>query len=379
MINNNIKVAYIVKELVPYRVNFFHLIEKNIDGQSLFIIDKEPNAETKELLNDNNFPIRIIGHNIKLPSFIFKQKRFVRYLPIGIIKLLKEYKPDIIICPEYSLQTIFALLYSKLFSAKIIIWCSLTSLDERISFKGQRILRNILRKQADAFICYSKMAYEYLIKRGIKSNKCFVAENCSDVLFFSNMYQAENDKRPNNITRLLYIGALTREKGVDKLLECLSKLNNLNWHMTIIGTGELSNELFQQKEKLFREKLDLLGYIPRKKLPEYYLKSDIFVFPTKSDVWGHVIDEAMALGCSVVSSNKSVAALELIDSGVNGYVYDNDKEDELYNKLKYLLENPKCAREIGLNAIKTMQEHNEENSSKNYIGAIEYVAEKYNK
>ena len=50
----------------------------------------------------------------------------------------------------------------------------------------------------------------------------------------------------------------------------------------------------------------------------YYQAADMLVFPTREDIWGLVINEAMANGLPTVSTDKCVAALEMIKQGENG-------------------------------------------------------------
>jgi glycosyltransferase involved in cell wall biosynthesis len=68
--------------------------------------------------------------------------------------------------------------------------------------------------------------------------------------------------------------------------------------------------------------------------------------------------EAMSCGCAVVTT-ETCAIPNFIQDGVNGYM-SND-ESELRNKLEYLLANPEKAREMGLNARRTILEKFSEN------------------
>ena len=65
-----------------------------------------------------------------------------------------------------------------------------------------------------------------------------------------------------------------------------------------------------------------IDFLQTSELKQYYKLSDIFVLPTKYDVWGLVVNEAMSQGLPVISTSACVAAIELVSNGYNGYVID---------------------------------------------------------
>jgi glycosyltransferase involved in cell wall biosynthesis len=56
-------------------------------------------------------------------------------------------------------------------------------------------------------------------------------------------------------------------------------------------------------------------------LIKIYDESDVLIFPSYYDSWGLVINEAMARGLVILSSNTVVSANELIEDGINGYKF----------------------------------------------------------
>jgi glycosyltransferase involved in cell wall biosynthesis len=69
--------------------------------------------------------------------------------------------------------------------------------------------------------------------------------------------------------------------------------------------------------------------------------ADVFVLPTLQDLWGFVINEAMACGLPVISTKNSQAAIEMIHPGENGFVVSKLDEEELYSAMKKLVNSGK--------------------------------------
>jgi glycosyltransferase involved in cell wall biosynthesis len=93
-------------------------------------------------------------------------------------------------------------------------------------------------------------------------------------------------------------------------------------------------------------------------LVRQYQSASIYINPSILSPIPTSMLEAMSCGCAVVTT-ETCAIPNFIQDGVNGYM-SND-ESELRNKLEYLLANPEKAREMGLNARRTILEKFSEN------------------
>ena len=93
----------------------------------------------------------------------------------------------------------------------------------------------------------------------------------------------------------------------------------------------------------------------KKELFEYYHAVDLFVLPTREDIWGLVINEAMACGLPVVSTNRCIAAMELIEDGKNGFVVPVDDPQKLSEAVKKLIADDGLCSRIRRNNILKMQ------------------------
>ena len=367
-----LRVAYLVKTLKAYRVPLFSNMQKIEGVTSLFIFDSEPEQDEKVLLQGSPLNYQVL-ETIKLSWVPFVQNRFRRSLPTNIFSVLSRFKPAVVFCPEYSVETLLAIMYGKLSGCKLIVWSSLTTLDERITFPGQSYLRSMVRKYADAYVCYSNLAIDYLRMYNVPEEKCFLVENCTDVQYFLSHYRSKKRHEEGAPVRLLYVGAVVYEKGLWDLFQALSDLLHLSWTLNVVGDGNLRESLETFAKERLENRVFFIGQRLRHELPDLYNNADVVVLPSHSDVWGHVIDEAMASGCCVLASDKSIAAVSLIENGVNGYVFKTSDVPSLKRSLELLCADDSVRTEVGKNAHQTMIHHNEDHSVKGVQGAIEFV------
>ena len=93
----------------------------------------------------------------------------------------------------------------------------------------------------------------------------------------------------------------------------------------IIGEGDESLKakmrgIFDQHGVSF----EFAGFVPHAALPDYYAQARLLLLPTSGDCWGVVINEAMAAGTPVITTEWTAAAGELVLHGRNGYVLPLD-------------------------------------------------------
>ncbi len=122
--------------------------------------------------------------------------------------------------------------------------------------------------------------------------------------------------------RFLFIGRLSSEKNIDLLVDVFNKIPEHT--LTVIGTGPLEQEL---KNKA-NSNITFIGQVNNTQLQDYFSKNDIFILPSSSEPWGLVVEEALYFELPVIVS-KNCGASELIENGVNGYLFDSSGIKEL--------------------------------------------------
>lgn len=114
----------------------------------------------------------------------------------------------------------------------------------------------------------------------------------------------------------------------------------------------------------------LHDFMPKEKLTDYYRAADIFVHPTSYDVWGLVINEAMAAGLPVVVSDRCVAGLELIEDGVNGYRIPMGDDQQMCSRVVEITGDAELYKAMSENVLKTIAPYTMTNMAQTQSQAI---------
>ena len=132
----------------------------------------------------------------------------------------------------------------------------------------------------------------------------------------------------------LYSGALIKRKGVDLLAAAFAQLAQQFPHIKLhlLGEGELRPDLESQLIK-HQKQVKFFGFQPWDKLPHYYQQADILCVPSRYDGWGMVVTEGLAAGLPVISTNRTGAAIELVENNYNGWLVDADDQESLYRAM----------------------------------------------
>ncbi|MBE5749751.1 MAG: glycosyltransferase family 4 protein [Clostridiales bacterium] len=157
-------------------------------------------------------------------------------------------------------------------------------------------------------------------------------------------------------------------KGYDVLMrtaKCLNK--NIGWY--IIG-GQPNEEFAKMLHDSGLENFHFIDFKGRAELKEYYYAADTFVLMTILDVWGLVINEAMSCGLPVITTNKCIAGLELVENGENGYIIDVGDGNALAEKIELILTNKELQDQMGKKNIEKIRGYTFENMAKEHIKAF---------
>lgn len=186
----------------------------------------------------------------------------------------------------------------------------------------------------------------------IPTSKLVKINNPVDVSYIqSSLHKPTSRLLAKSTLNLLAAGRLTQQKGFDLLIESLSSITSLNFHLTILGDGQ-EKETLKQLCKLHKldDKISFAGNVIN---PYLYMKeADIFILSSRFEGFPNVVLESLTCGTPVLSNNCLGGINEIIISGVNGEIYSFDKKNDFNQKLNLIIKTKYSSEKITNDTIK---------------------------
>ena len=225
------------------------------------------------------------------------------------------------------------------------------------------------------------MANEYLLNYGAIENRIhfnhFTSLHGKNILEKIPSLEEKNlARRDNGIAEqqvILAVGQFVHRKGFDVLLKAAADFSR-EIGVYIIG-GKVTPEYKQIVNEFNLENVHFIDFMAPEELRRYYIAADLFVLPTREDVWGLVINEAMACALPVVTTDRCVAGIEMIKEGVNGYIVPAENPKALCGAISKILSDEATKNSMAANNLRSIQAYTYEMSAVDIMYAINRVYE----
>lgn len=328
-----INIAFVTNSKAPYRKLQFEKISENKEYFiSVFYTKKN---DTLRAWNVEN----IKGVTEKYLKGFFINER-LGAINIGLNKIVKE--NDIIIIGGYEQPTyIFLSILCKLHRKKSILLFDGIN-PNRIKYQQNWIknkIKNIVIKNSVAiygngFISKKYFSEIFSYNRDKIFNQ-FLTVDIEKINEISNKRSDELKEKYREIYNLkdkfviAYSGRLIESKNIEVLVEAVASINDSNISVLIIGDGPERGNIEKLASKLNVD-LVITGFISKQEeLFKHYQAIDLFVFPSKDDAWGLVVNEAMAAMKPIIVSDSCGCIYDLVINSHNGYIFESGNVKEL--------------------------------------------------
>lgn len=195
-------------------------------------------------------------------------------------------------------------------------------------------------RRVDRFLAVSPFLLDTYVRFGFPRDKFSVIPNFFDLPI------EVSPRGQTDTVNLLYTGRFTYDKGTDLLLETLSHITELPWHLRMVGDGPQKDLCRSMIEKYkFGSRVEMIHWIAPQALQQEYARADIFVHPARwPEPFGRTVVEAMARGLPVIVPEQGGAAWI---AGEASLTFPNGSEKGLQAAIQRFMADPALRSELG--------------------------------
>lgn len=357
------KILFITNIPAPYRVDFFNELGKYV-GLTVLFEAKSANNQ-KIHFNWNLDTVK----NFKA-VFLSEGDCYEKQVNWSILPFLKRNHFNEIIITNYANFTeMAALLYLKVHHIPYYMETD----GGRIKADENRIkkaFKKFLISGATGYFSPSAGADDYLAYYGADRAKIhrypFTSLKQSDLLKRA-LTQEEKQYWKSKLgvpeqKMVLGVGQFIYRKGWDILMQVAADLPE-QVGIYLVG-GKATQEYLYLKKKLHLEHVHFADFQTKEGTAAYYKAADLFVLPTREDIWGLVINEAMGYGLPVITTDQCVAGLALVENGKNGYIVPVGDTRQIAGHIRDILGHPEIQSAMSEESLRRIQPYTIENMTK---------------
>ena len=250
-----------------------------------------------------------------------------------------------------------------------------------------KTIEKISCKLSTSIECVSKSNLELGVSEGLfEANKASVVWNGSSGGVDLERFDINKREEWRNKIRTEYdisdderiigfVGRITRDKGINELLEAFFKID-ADARLMIIGRKEGIETLNQQLWEKAKTSDKIIFVDTVTNIEEYYPALDVLILPSYREGFGNVIIEAEAMGVPVIVSNIP-GPVDAMENGKTGLVVKKADSESLTQAMIKIFEDEQAYKQMAENAHLFVEENFEQNKlfEKIYESRIRMIGE----
>jgi glycosyltransferase involved in cell wall biosynthesis len=245
---------------------------------------------------------------------------------------LASSKPDLLVMLYSDLPSVAGWTIARLRGIRTAFWAQVTKERWARRRAWKEVLKRAMLRRVDATLGSGEESRRFTMGYGTAPARAHKLRHAIDGEFFlggSDRARANGDReRLRRSLRLegvvfVYVGRLWWGKGLNVLLDAFASIQRESAgevSLLLLGDGPQEAALRRRCAELGVRNVVFAGFRQKPELPALYAASDVFVFPTLGDPYGLVVDEAMACGLPVISTDAAGEIRDRVQPGVNGHI-----------------------------------------------------------
>ena len=292
----------------PYQLDFFDALKQKFNLTVVYFTSREQDR-LWELETEGEGYMAYTLDNSSWISRFFARFNSVHFSPSIFKMVVRDPNKYVIVNGTYwSPNVMIALIAGKLRGKTMAFWTEAL-------FRTDNVVKRLLKKVSllplslttDFLMAIGKGAVESFREYGYKKPAYIIPYSINVDLYKD---QALDRNLMERLTTLLALegkvvflssGALISRKGMDTLIHAFKGIKDDNCSLIIMGDGPERDNL----EQIIGDdnRIHIIGFQTKGSVPSVFRLADVFVFASRYDGWGLVINEACAAGCAIICSN----------------------------------------------------------------------------
>lgn len=322
------KIAFVTGYPVPYHTPILNELAQLVDLHVVYMSQSHPlNSYTDvwggapRYSHTNYWSVPI-----KVPT-----KDFRTQVSVGVSSRLTAINPDVVLVSTWGPLVWEPLLWKTIHRRRAVMWAESTAFTGLLRGRLSNHIRNMIVSQADALVTNGSKATEFLSNIGLKHQRIVTSALPSTLVPTS--LDGAAPLRPEGAPHFLFVGRLiARKRPLEVIQSFASVADQLpGARLTVVGDGPLMDEVTTLASSV-GEQIVIAGHVEGEALRSVYSSADILVIPSLREVWGLVVNEALAHGLYVIASDEVASAHDLV-TRENGCIVPASDLDQLTNSM----------------------------------------------
>lgn len=368
------RILFSTSSLFPYRVNWLDELGKYAHVDVYYLMDSDAARNTQWCAQRPQNCRYTLQKSRMLPK--------LGLISLDLIRVLRDRAKDydVIILDGYGFASqLLSILYLN--SRKLTYYVNIDGMVPKDKENGiVRLLKRQIISRFPYCLCGARATNTILADYGVSPERIInhpftslngddlaqmLASDCEKTAIRQKLGIPEK-KMIVSVGRFSYMNGYG--KGYDVLMRSAKQMySDIGWY--IIG-GQPTEEFARMKKEMKLDNIHFVDFMEKDALAQYYRAADVFVLMTVGDVWGLVINEAMANGLPVITTDKCVAGLDLVRDGENGYIVPVGDETALKDRLTKILDDPALMKKMAHASLEKIEPYTIENMARIHMEAF---------
>lgn len=291
-----LRVSWLTNVPAPYRVPIWDHLAKSVQLHVYFLL-KEDNWRSWTLSGTPSWNWTYLSKfSVRIREFDFVPGIY------GTRRILKQ--TDLVVVGGWESTSYFlTIMRAKRARIPVILFYESTLQSRRFNGRIVRFIRSHIFLLADYVVTSGVASTKATIEIGVDPAKILTLFNPVDVRFFAD-FSLFHRTEISTGHRFLYVGRLINLKNIFSLINAFASMRAPVDSLTIVGDGPLLSSLKELTSELGLENaIHFMGHHDQLQVAQDYANADTLVLPSTNEVWGLVVNEALASGIHVVVSS----------------------------------------------------------------------------